>query len=353
MGLECQPQIPVSRLEPLLHEAAQAGLDAEDILKEAGLPEMIGKRPEAGEALSLADFFRVEGEVARRLDDLTAHLSARKLTFETGAFVTAQMQRSTTLSEALTNLAQHFNMMHGEHYNTVRTTDRTVTLIINDSDFPYTMKNDPDMVHFIGECVSVKVQCLLDSLSGGLAGRALRRVAVKREDLGDLPGHLQFWSVPIAFGQDNYELSFDRDLAHDSMQSASSVDLSSEGLYSRVISYLEQHTPDMGGQSFKIRTLDLVRGGITQQDDIARRLSVSVATLRRRLETERTSFREIVNAHLMEEAMKLLKKGHTVAHVSESLDYSDIRAFNRAFKRWTGETPAKYARRFGAPTPSA
>lgn len=348
MGLDRQFHIPVSRLEPLLREAAQAGLDSDDILISAGLSDLAGAPHDLAPSLPLADFFRVEGEVARRLDDLTAHLSARKLTFETGAFVTAQMKRSTTLSEALTNLAQHFNMMHGEHYNTVRTTERTVTLIINDSDFPYTMKNEPDLVHFIGECVSIKVQCLLDSLSGGLAVKALRRVSVKRGDSAQLPGHLQFWPVPISFGQDNYELSFDRDLSHASLHASSSVDLSSEGLYSRVISYLEHLTPETGGQSFRIRTLDLVRGGITQQEEIARRLSVSVATLRRRLEAESTNFREIVNAHLMSEAVKLLEKGHSVAHVSETLDYSDIRAFNRAFKRWTGETPAKYAKRFEA-----
>ena len=74
--------------------------------------------------LSLIDFFRIEGEIARRLDDLTAHLSERKLTYETGAFVTSQMNQSSTLNEALGNLAQYFNMMHGERYNTIRTTDR-------------------------------------------------------------------------------------------------------------------------------------------------------------------------------------------------------------------------------------
>ena len=57
---------------------------------------------------------------------------------------------------------------------------RRSALIINDSNFPYTMKDDAEMVHFVGECVLLKVQCLLDSLSAGLADQALRRVVLKR-----------------------------------------------------------------------------------------------------------------------------------------------------------------------------
>ena len=333
------------QLAAFLREAESAGVQTKQVL--TGLDR--GSQSDAltadNDHLSLIDFFRIEGEIARRLDDLTAHLSERKLTFETGAFVTMQMDRATTLCEAVTALAKHFNMMHGEHYNSVRITDRTVTLIIRDDEFPYTLKDDADMVSLIGECVMIKVQCLLDSLSDGLASRALRRVSVKRAQTNTLPGHLLFWEAPLSFGQSSYELSFDHELAHSPIRKTGEIDLSSEGVFSRVIGYLERHTPSEEGNSFKTRTLDLIRAGITHQDAIAHQLSISVATLRRRLEEEATSFRQLINEHRLDEATTLLRKGHSVAQVSEQLDYSDIRAFNRAFKRWKGETPAKYAQR--------
>lgn len=333
------------QFEPLLIEAKRSGVDVDDVLISLGHEDLRFAKNRRDAHLSLIDYFRIEGEVARRLDDLTAHLSERKLTYETGAFITAQMRRSTTLREALNNLAQYFNMMHGEHYNTVRTTDRTVSLIIDDSAFPYTMRDDTEMVHFVGECVLIKVHCLLDSLSAGLASKALRRVALKRPVAANPPRHLDFWQVAVSPGQGSYEICFDYELAHAHMTPPDQIDLSSEGVFSRVISYLEHLQPSNGLVSYKARVLDLIRNGVNQQDAVARHLSISVATLRRRLEEEGTNFRELISAHYVEEATQLLKKGFSVSHVSEVLDYSDIRAFNRAFKRWKGETPAQYARR--------
>lgn len=332
-------------MQPLLHEATRAGVQIETVLKSIGYDYLLAPKKNETAKLSLFDFFRIEGEIARRLDDLTAHLSERKLTYETGAFVTAQVNRSTTLSDALSVLARHFNMMHGEHYNTVRVTDRTVTLIINDSAFPYTMKDDPEQVHFVGECVIIKVFCLLDSLSGGLAERALKRVSVKRPTRPQLPGHLLFWNAPMMFGQAAYELTFDHALAHAPMTKTGAIDLSLEGMFSRVIAYLERRTPRLESHSFKAQTMDFIRAGVLQQDLVAKKLSTSVATLRRRLDEEQTSFRKLVNRHRMEEATKLLDKGHSVSHVSDLLNYSDVRAFNRAFKRLKGETPAQYSQR--------
>lgn len=194
---------------------------------------------------------------------------------------------------------------------------------------------------------------MLDSLSGGLAVAALRRVSVKRGLTDEIPSHLGFWTAPVSFGHDAYELCFDRTLALEPMPTLQALDMSSEGVFSRVISYLEQYEPTSEKQSYRTRTFDFIRNGVTQQEVVAHRMSISVATLRRRLEEEGTSFRALMSAHFLEEATALLRKGYSVAHVSEALDYSDIRAFNRAFKRWQGETPAKYAQRFAAVTETA
>lgn len=352
--LKLTASVSAYQLKLLLEEAERSGVDVGDVLISLGLESRGILSASSNDAdVSLVEFFRIEGEVARRLDDLTAHLSERKLTYETGAFVTSQINQSTTLGDALQNLAQYFNMMHGEHYNTVRTTDRTITLIINDANFPYTMKDDPSMVHFIGESVLIKVQCLLDSLSGGLAMAALRRVSVKRESSEQSPRHLEFWKAPVSFGHDAYELCFDRVLALEPMPAPQALDMSSEGVFSRVIAYLEQYEPETQKQSYRARSFDFIRNGVTQQEIVAHRMSISVATLRRRLEEEGTSFRALMSEHFLDEATAMLRKGFSVAHVSDALDYSDVRAFNRAFKRWQGETPAKYAQRFASVTQNA
>ena len=348
--LRAVPFVASTQVRSFLDESKRAGISVDHVIQTLGLDTNQTALMTDEGTISLSDFFRLEGEVARRLDDLTAHLSERKLTYETGAFVTEQVKRATTLSEAIHSLAAYFNMMHAEPYNHVRETARTVTLIIDDAKFPYTVKHDPDMVHFIGDCVLIKVYCLLDSLTGGLAARALRRVNLKRQqpviDADQELGHLTFWDIPQTYGQGSYQLCFDRDLALTPIQRPSDVDLSAGGIFSRVVTYLETRTPSAQAASYTARVTDLIRQGVTHQDTIAARLSISVATLRRRLEDEAVSFRDLVSKYRMEQAMAMLAKGQSVAQVTDRLDYSDIRAFNRAFKRWTGETPATYAKQF-------
>lgn len=333
------------QLEPLLQQAEQAGIDVGAVLEAIGHGDLSCKDRRRSARLSLAAFFRIEGAFAHQLGDLTASLSERKLTYETGAFITAQMRRSTTLSDALSSLAQYFNMMHAEPYNSVRTTARRVSFLINDDTFPYRVRDDVDMVHFVGECVLIKVFCLLDSLSGGLAARGLRRVAVKRPTNTEAPGHLKFWHVPIVYGQAQYELCFDHEIAHARIPPPEEIDISSEGIFASVIAYLEQASLTGPPSTVTLRTRELILEGLVQQHKVAHRLRISVATLRRRLEEEGTSFRDLVHQHQLERATALLKKGHSVAYVSDLLNYSDVRAFNRAFKRWTGETPATFVSR--------
>jgi AraC-like DNA-binding protein len=76
---------------------------------------------------------------------------------------------------------------------------------------------------------------------------------------------------------------------------------------------------------------------------VAESLHVSERTLRRRLESESTSFRAIV-----EEVRDLLAREYlietqlTVAEIAHLLDYSETVNFRRAFVRWNDVTPIQY-----------
>ena len=77
--------------------------------------------------------------------------------------------------------------------------------------------------------------------------------------------------------------------------------------------------------------------------EIAERLHISERTLRRRLETESTSFRST-----FEEIRDLLAREYlvetdlTVAEIAHLLGYSETVNFRRAFVRWNGVTPSQY-----------
>ncbi|MEO8815278.1 MAG: AraC family transcriptional regulator [Mycobacterium sp.] len=78
-------------------------------------------------------------------------------------------------------------------------------------------------------------------------------------------------------------------------------------------------------------------------DEIATRLSVSAQHLRRLLREEDTSFREIREEVLRDEAIAALVSGReTVEELSDRLGFSESSAFRRAFRRWTGSPPGSY-----------
>jgi len=74
---------------------------------------------------------------------------------------------------------------------------------------------------------------------------------------------------------------------------------------------------------------------------VARALSISTRTLRRRLAAEGTSYDAVAHATLAHRARTLLAvERRTIRETALALGYSDASAFHRAFKRWTGTTPS-------------
>lgn len=78
---------------------------------------------------------------------------------------------------------------------------------------------------------------------------------------------------------------------------------------------------------------------------VAADLGMTTRTLRRRLAAEGTGFRALVDEVRQTLAEELLAtRSLSVEQVAERLGYGDAAAFVRAFTRWTGVTPGRYAR---------
>jgi AraC-like DNA-binding protein len=72
---------------------------------------------------------------------------------------------------------------------------------------------------------------------------------------------------------------------------------------------------------------------------------MSTRTLQRQLKERGVDFKQLTEETRRRFAVNYLKeRKNTLTEVAFLLGYSELSAFNRAFKRWTGSTPLEYRR---------
>lgn len=126
-----------------------------------------------------------------------------------------------------------------------------------------------------------------------------------------------------------------------------------------LVAVLEEHARILGARTPPAAGgfLGAVEGTLASQlsdgasaDTVARALNVSVRTLQRRLAGHGTNFRRVsdaVQARLAEGY--LADPAVSVSEVAFLLGFSEQSAFNRAFHRWTGESPGRWRRQASKP----
>ena len=98
-------------------------------------------------------------------------------------------------------------------------------------------------------------------------------------------------------------------------------------------------------QRIRACILSMLPLGSLSADTVAAQFSMSNRTLRRHLQEEATSYQEILDEVRTELARHYLtKEKRGIDEVAFLLGFSDPSAFTKAFRRWTGQTPADFVR---------
>jgi AraC-like DNA-binding protein len=104
--------------------------------------------------------------------------------------------------------------------------------------------------------------------------------------------------------------------------------------------------------SIVARTRSLVarkEGGARSVEEVAALMHVSPRTLKRHLAAHGVTYSSLAESELREKAILLLQTSDlSLEEVAERIGYSDVANFTRAFRRWTGRTPARYRRSGGS-----
>ena len=87
-------------------------------------------------------------------------------------------------------------------------------------------------------------------------------------------------------------------------------------------------------------------GQFPDVDTMAEAMGMNVRTLRRRLDTEGTSYRQILTEVRTQLAIRYLRTtALTNEEIADRLGYSDAANFRHAFTRWTRSSPSEYRSR--------
>ncbi|MEQ3634812.1 AraC family transcriptional regulator [Alcanivorax sp.] len=105
----------------------------------------------------------------------------------------------------------------------------------------------------------------------------------------------------------------------------------------------DQLLEQLGSQSLSATVCDLLRQHPRWgKEKVAEQLAMSGRHLIRKLREEGTSFKLLRDALLQGMAEQALKEGLKLFDIADKLGFSDESAFAKAFKRWTGMTPAQF-----------
>ena len=124
-----------------------------------------------------------------------------------------------------------------------------------------------------------------------------------------------------------------------------------EHLYPVLKRYLDRVLAEMPREDDLLASIrravgESLRDGDPNLAQVARKLAMGPRTLQRRLREQGVDFKWLVDDTRRRFSLNYLReRKHTLSEIACLLGYSEVSAFNRAFRRWTGSTPSDYRRR--------
>jgi AraC-like DNA-binding protein len=154
---------------------------------------------------------------------------------------------------------------------------------------------------------------------------------------------VEVFGCPVLYGQAENRLIFDANWLN------GTPNFGNEVTYSEVLQLCDKLLGELKlntGMAGRVREIFLANlGQPTSFERIAGRLKMSSRTLRRKLEQEGTSFRELIDELKAHAAIKYVRDTDlTIEDIAYALGFSDAAAFRHAFRRWTKSAPHEYRR---------
>ena len=330
--------IPVQDLLALLRQVGHDAGSVPALLERLHLPPALLADPlgrvDPRQAWHLCSALGVE------LDDEQFGLASRPVPPGTTELLVARAMHGRTLGGAMSALAESASLVQPDL--------RFDAKCLDELHFAMSLPNpDSEARRILLELTAVPLHCTFCWLSGTtLPVRRLRTFSSRRSETAHFLGAM--FGCPVEFDAAGVDIAYPRAVANLPVVATDLARWRTEML-GILLEALEQGR-DTGSRSEITRLVEhALRDGIRDQRAIAGSAGMSVATLRRKLWREGTSFRALSDRILAEAARQHIDSGATVEVIADRMGYRDARSFRRAFRRVLGQTPGVYRNRRPGP----
>jgi AraC-like DNA-binding protein len=156
--------------------------------------------------------------------------------------------------------------------------------------------------------------------------------------------HVRVFGAPVQFDCATNAFVIERDFVERQVPAAD------PRLYRILRQYMERVLNEMPREDDLLAAVrkaiaEWMREGNPKLAQVAKKIAMSSRTLERRLKEHDVAFNKLVDDTRRRFAVNYLRdRKNSLTEIAFLLGYSEVSAFNRAFKRWTGSTPMDYRR---------
>jgi AraC-like DNA-binding protein len=333
-ALAANPTVSSEYLRLLALGAEGRGLNLTPIFASSGIdPAVLNRR---GARVGLRAVDRVWSQLASRIDDRLFGLRLiDSIPFGAGDLMDYVIRTSANVGEALQNTLRCAPLLStADHLQLVVSGNRASMRI-------HTVRDQPQPIELILSMFAERARGHFGS------SWSLKQVSFAHEALGPLASYDSVFQVPVRFGMPFTEAVFERDLLDMPMQ-ASDPRLNAI-LTAQANELLATVPKSTAAPSFVETIKQALTSGLSIGDftlnGLADHLGLGARTLQRRLRAEGLTHRSLVRRLRHEMAVRSLAMPVTQNQIARTLGYSGTGAFQRAFKAWSGVSPAKLRRK--------
>jgi AraC-like DNA-binding protein len=326
--------VAICFVESALRSVRERRLDADALLRQVGLSPALLQSPQA--RVSAKHYGALWRLVAQTLDDEFFGQDSRRMKAGSFAMMCHAVLGCKTLAHALERSLRFYALILDDIGASLERRAGMATLTLRDR----SVAPQREFAHEV-------LLMLLHGVSCWLVGR---RIPIQRAQFAYAePGHSAeyrlMYSTHLEFQAPHTAISFDAaflDLAI--VQNERTVKeflrIAPENI---LVKY--KNASSLGAR-IRRRLRQSLPGDLPEFEAVATEMSMTPATLRRRLHEDGTSFQSIKDQ---------LRRDIAISHLSHSkrstmdigleLGFSERSAFHRAFKKWTGASPGEFRRR--------